>query len=440
MELKLQLGVFMLIIQAALALQNVYVMKGQKLNLNCPTANAHNTSVEWKNPQGFIMFFSHKKALKDKRYTIEKLSLSEFTISITDVTFKDGGIYTCSQYDNHSTVMQVKVTVVGNPKMTKTNHDGKVAVKCTAEANHEAPRISWKLNNLPEIHNIPQVYHENQKYISTDILYMDLSEQRVTVRCLVRHPALPRALINFVKTGQDSTVHHRTTTSSPIAQPKGTLQMLGTTIGWIRHESTTTRGVNGPSSESFMKSTVPSSRPETVKDFTRYPMDPVTTTDLYLSTSEQGRTSVSMTTEEMIPSNSMESNRTESSNDTGMHTGSQRNSSILVFLVTSLIFALLVVVFFFAIKLRRAHINWKKENEDSDPSEESSKSKSSQEERNSQGQRRRGIFNTAFTKYDVEQPALVINTSAMAAAESVPKEQESQPPTSDKFDIKETEL
>lgn len=40
-----------------------------------------------------------------------------------------------------------------------------------------------------------------------------------------------------------------------------------------------------------------------------------------------------------------------------MQTGS---SSLLVFLVTCLIFGLLVVVIFFAIKLRRAHITWKR--------------------------------------------------------------------------------
>lgn len=83
------------------------------------------------------------------------------------------------------------------------------------------------------------------------------------------------------------------------------------------------------------------------------------------------------------------------------------------------------------------------ENEDSNPSEESSKSKSSQEEKNSQGQRRRGIFNTAFTQYVVEESPVitsVINTAAMATAETVNEVQTSQPDTAAQCSIKETEL
>ncbi len=58
-----------------------------------------------------------------------------------------------------------------------------------------------------------------------------------------------------------------------------------------------------------------------------------------------------------------------------------------------------------------------------------------------------GLFNTAFTQYVNEEPlkiTSVINTAAMAAIESVNKEQASQlqkpQPTSAKCDIKETEL
>lgn len=51
-----------------------------------------------------------------------------------------------------------------------------------------------------------------------------------------------------------------------------------------------------------------------------------------------------------------------------------------------------------------------------------------------------GIFNTAFTKYVVEQPTSVVNISAMTAAESANKEQTPQPQTSATCNIKETEL
>lgn len=38
----------------------------------------------------------------------------------------------------------------GFPKTTVTNEEGRTLIKCTAEANHHPPQISWKLNNGPE--------------------------------------------------------------------------------------------------------------------------------------------------------------------------------------------------------------------------------------------------------------------------------------------------
>ena len=46
-------------------LERVTVMKGQTLNLSCPISNPHKTTVEWKNPKGYIMFFNHNKGEDD---------------------------------------------------------------------------------------------------------------------------------------------------------------------------------------------------------------------------------------------------------------------------------------------------------------------------------------------------------------------------------------
>uniref|UniRef100_G3Q9L3 Cytotoxic and regulatory T cell molecule n=2 Tax=Gasterosteus aculeatus TaxID=69293 RepID=G3Q9L3_GASAC len=158
-------------------------------------------------------------------------------------------------------------------------------------------------------------------------------------------------------------------------------------------------------------------------------------------------TSVSETTEGITSNNNTVGNTTGSINDPKMWTGPEGSSSLLVFLVTCLLFGLLVVVIFFAIKLRRAHTAWKRENEDTVPSEESSKSKSSQEEKNVQGQKQRGFFNTAFTQYVVEKPTAissVMKGNSMAATESVNPQSQNQPQTlrqtSAQRDIKETEL
>ncbi|XP_038564879.1 cytotoxic and regulatory T-cell molecule isoform X2 [Micropterus salmoides] len=458
MELKLQLSVFLLLIQVSLAVwQRVTVIKGQTLILSCPLTNGHKTNVDWKNPKGFIMFFNNSKGMKDKRYTINKLSESEFTISISSVTFKDGGNYTCSQYAHNTIEKKVEVTVLGRPKMTVAHHKGTFVIKCTAEGNHFPPQIFWKLDHGPEIIPDVQVLHEGEKYVSMDILHVHSVENRVTVKCLVRHPALhSHPLINFVKIGRDSTIPVRTTTtSSPKSQTQRSTEV----------QRTTTRDVDGPSSESSRKSsTVPSNQsfssnePKKVTAPTGLPLNPVTSTGSHLSisgstrsrndtisnsTSTTGWTSVPETTEE-ITYNRTEGNRTGIPD---MQKANERNSTLLILLVTCLIFGLLVVVIFFGIKLRRAHITWKRENEESDPSEDSSKSKSSQEEKNSQGQRRRGLTNTAFTQYVVEEPPVitsVINTAAVVPTEKVNKKQTSQPQalgqTSAKCHIKETEL
>ncbi|XP_033973245.1 cytotoxic and regulatory T-cell molecule [Trematomus bernacchii] len=518
MEVKLRFSVFLLLIQVSLAVwQHVTVQEGDTLSLSCPVTDTHKTKVEWKNPEGYVMFFNKIQALGDKRYSINKLSESEFTVSISDVTFKDGGIYTCSQYGDHTTEKKVEVTVLGLPTciVKKEWREGRFCIECTAEGNHSPPQISWVLDGGPEILAVTRVLHEDKKYVSTDMLCVQSVMNRVTVKCIVRHPALhSKTLMKRVKIGRNSRKsQHTTTTRSPTARPPGSPEAQRTT----RH--ITTRDLKGPSSSepqtvtsaqnsssthSHLSDNSTRRRNDTISNATsatatmsqhttstRSPTawppgsteaqrTRITTRDLkgpsskgpaelgpstqlfsssepetvtsalnlasskHSTLSNTSWTSVSETTEEITSYNHTEGNKTDILNDPRMRTG---GSSLLVFLVTCLIFGLLVVVIFFAIKLRRAHITWKRENEDSDPSEESSKSKSSQEERNSQGQRRRGFFNTAFTQYVVEKPTVitsVTNTAAMAEAEGASKEKNSQHPTpgqtSTKCDIKETEL
>lgn len=474
MEQKLPLYIFMMIIQVSLAVwQHVTVTKGQTVDLSCPIINAHQ-SVEWKNPEGYIMFFKHNQAevskgVKDQRYTIKDLSESEFIVSISDVTFKDGGNYTCSHYDTHITEKTVQLTVLGNPIMTKAKRGGRFDMKCIAKGNHFPPQIFWKLDHGPEILANSQVLRESEIYVSKAMLSVQSVENRITVECLVRHPALhSQPLIDFVKIGKNSIKASQTTTTRlTTAQPQRPTEVRRTTTSWLDGRTTvylTTRDVTGfPSESSKELSTVPSSqlfssnKPRTLTTPTGLSVNHVTSTGSLLSTSDSlrgrndtisntirttGWTSVSETTEVITSYNHTEGNTTGSFNGSKMQTRTKGNSPLLVLLVTCLIFGLLVVVIFFAMKLRRAHITWKRENDDSDPSEESSKSKSSQEEKNSQGQRRRGLFNTAFTQYIVEEPPVmtsVINTTVMPATEAVNKEQ-TERHTSAKCDIKETEL
>ncbi|XP_072231528.1 uncharacterized protein [Leuresthes tenuis] len=488
MEMKLQLGVFLLHIQVSLAvLGHVTVIKGHTLHLTCPLTNAHKNNVEWRNPDGNVMFFNRNKGedgktlLRDKRYSIDRLFHSEFSISVSNVTFRDRGTYTCAHYDHHATEKKVKVTVLGLPKISTTKHEGETVIKCSAEGTHQPPKIYWKFDDGPEFSTANSYHHENKKYVSLAMLHVIPVRNKVTVKCLVRHPAWHlQPLMNFVKIGVDTKkTLPTTTTSSPTVQP------LGTTARWFIHGRTvvyyTTKDVNGPSSDGSTVTSdqwLSSSDPKTATAPTRLPVSPVTFTESLLSTRDSftvdgsrssvlpdstvmsndttseetnttGGTSISATTDDFSFNNSTDRNLTDGFGS-NKQMGTQGNSTLLVLLVTCLIFGLLVVVIFFAIKLQRAHRAWKRvfivtENEESDPSEESSKSKASQEEKNSQGQRRRGILNTAFTQYVVEEPTVitsVINTSAMAPRENSTREQTSPPQTQAQppANIKETSL
>ncbi|XP_047462248.1 cytotoxic and regulatory T-cell molecule isoform X2 [Mugil cephalus] len=454
MEGKLLFIVFIQLMQVSLAVwQRVTVMKGHTLHLKCPLSSANKAHVDWKTPEGYTMFFNNKQALKDKRYSINKLTESEFSISISNVTFKDGGNYTCSEYKQNVEEKTVEVTVLERPKLSVTKHNGKTVVKCTGEANHFPPQLSWKFDQDPEFLADIQVHHERKKYTSIGMLHVFPVKDRITVKCLLRHPALhSQPLFMFVYVGRKTKTPSLTTTTSPLsAQTQGSTGTPGSTpVGRDSTPVYSTTGIdmNGTSSES---SAVNSSDSTSVSAPTSIPLntsDSTTTSNNTIdgANSTTDRWSISKTTEDIFSDNSTEGNRTGSL-DLNKHTGTKGSSGLLVFLVTFLIFCLLIVVIFFAIKLKRAHMAWKKENEDSNPSEESSKSKSSQEDKKSQGQRRRGVFNTAFTQYVVEEPTVitsVVNTAAMTAANNVKKEQTPQPQmaaqTSVKCDMKETSL
>ncbi|XP_017294437.1 cytotoxic and regulatory T-cell molecule [Kryptolebias marmoratus] len=439
MEIQLQFIVFLLLIPVSLGMrQRVTVMKGETVILNCSVTNPHQTHVEWKNPEGQIMFFNKNKALKDKRYSIIKLSQSEFSISISSITFKDGGNYTCSQYHQNPIETIVEVTVLGFPTMSVAKHDGKNVIKCSAEGNNSPPQISWELDHEPEfLGQGLNFYQVNKKYISKEFLQVYPVKNRVTVKCIVRHPRLHmRTLIHFVKI--EPATHEPTSTIPPrlaTVDPHGSTEDLGLTSSWPSSAKPTAFTSNPTLSATELKDN------KTGIPLTSTDSHPNTTGLLNSTWNKESIHQTTNTTDETTQDitfyNTTGRNLTEISG-LDQQIGAERNSHLLVLLVTSLIFGLLVVVIFFAIKLRRAHLAWKRENEESDPSEESSKSKSSQEDKNSQGHRRRGLFSTAFTQYVVEEPTgitSVVNTNALA-----PKEQMSSSQTPVKCDIKETSL
>lgn len=46
--------------------QRVTMEKGQTLTLKCPITNARKNHAEWKNPDGYIMFFNNNRGEHDR--------------------------------------------------------------------------------------------------------------------------------------------------------------------------------------------------------------------------------------------------------------------------------------------------------------------------------------------------------------------------------------
>ncbi|MCI4388293.1 hypothetical protein PGIGA_G00084000 [Pangasianodon gigas] len=373
-------------------------MDGDTLTLSCPLKNTNmSDAVEWRNPEGLIMFFNRHKVLKDKRSEFVTLTSSEFSIRVTDITFKDGGVYRCIRYSSQVSVKRYKVIVIGAPKLEKDEEEDKTIVKCSASANVHPPKLSWLIDNGLEIEAHPYYESDNgsKKFTSVSLLNTKVPKKRVTVKCLVRHSALHGSrLENFIHLGNQS---QDTSTSS---------EYSSTTLGSTHTTVIPTLFSRTSFTNSHSKSETTNYSNTTVNEITEGTSSNGSTNVLSNTTANETTESIFETTEGTPLNTSIDSSSNTTGNDSrhnDKRSSERGNSALLVLLVTCLIICLFVVLAFFLVRLRKAHIAWKKENEESDQSVESSKSKSSNEEKQKQQQRGRGFWNTSFTKYKAEE-------------------------------------
>lgn len=59
--------------------------------------------------------------MKDKRTSLVALTNSKFSIRVTDIKFKDGGVYNCVRYNPEFSEKKFKVTVIGKCKHFPTH-------------------------------------------------------------------------------------------------------------------------------------------------------------------------------------------------------------------------------------------------------------------------------------------------------------------------------
>uniref|UniRef100_A0A8C2JFS5 Ig-like domain-containing protein n=1 Tax=Cyprinus carpio TaxID=7962 RepID=A0A8C2JFS5_CYPCA len=408
-------------IRECLATKYLTVAEGETLVLKCPLKNfSENGHMEWRNPQRHLLFFNNKKALRDPRTSIFTLNNSEYTLHLSKVTLNDEGLYKCLLYGSKVISKRFKVKVLGLPKIEMAEYNDKTIIKCSAEANGHPPELSWQISGV-EFEALPNTLREERsnRSLAVSILTVKTHIRTATVMCLAKHSALPKQLIHFVTIENHSVTESTTRYSSTRDELK---------------TDTIITATSAPAISSTESAEV-------------LPTEDVTTSNSIQIEEHSTAIDISLITHNInsSESNSPEEFLTKNANNSqgfGKQHDSKESSPLLILLVTCLIICLLIVVIFFVIRLRSAHLAWKKENEESDQSVESSKSKSSHEEKQAQQRRRQGFWNSNFTEYKVEEtPQNTANP--VATVDVITETQDNSTEACNKLDracIKETEL
>ncbi|XP_026129571.1 cytotoxic and regulatory T-cell molecule-like isoform X1 [Carassius auratus] len=415
-------------IRECLAKKYLTVAEGDTLVLKCPRINfSENGHVEWRNPQGHLLFFNKHKALKDARSSIFALNDYEYTLHLSNISLNDEGVYKCLLYGNRVTTKRFKVKVLGMPKIEMAEYNEKTIIKCSAEANGQPPELTWQINGV-EFEALPNTLRQERsnRSLAVSVLTVKTHIRTATVMCLAKHSAFPKQLIHFV-TIENHSVTASTTTHSSTRDKLKTDTMITATSAPVISSTAHMELSSIPVSTEVLPRDVTTSSSIQVEEHS-------TAKDISLIT-HNINSSESNSTDQFL-------NTTTTKSELGQQLRRDESSPLLILLVTCLVICLLIVVIFFLIRLQKAHSAWKKENEESDQSVESSKSKSSHEEKQAQQRRRQGFWNSNFTEYKVEETPQNVASSA-ATVDVITETQDISTEACNRLDracVKETEL
>ncbi|KAM9080030.1 cytotoxic and regulatory T-cell molecule [Megaptera novaeangliae] len=321
--------------------ETVTVEEGQTLTLKCVISQAETTSLQWLAPSGFTIFFSEHPALKNSKYQLLHYSSNQLAIRVLNVTQQDEGVYKCLHYGTSVRTKEVKVIVLATPVMPTLevsvrmqNGEEHVILQCSTVRSKPPPRITWLLGDDIELQG--ETHHEyetdGKKCNSTSTLRVHTYGQNSTASCIIRHKGLQGRKL----------------------------------VAPFRFEDLVT---DQETASAALETSSPSSQD---------PQQPTSTVAVMedSSTSEIDKEEEEQTTQ--VSHLATEANR--------QFAGLTRKKSgiLLLTLVSFLIFILFIIVQLFIMKLRKAHVIWKKENEISEHTLESYRSRSNNEETSSQ--------------------------------------------------------
>ncbi|XP_021498731.1 cytotoxic and regulatory T-cell molecule [Meriones unguiculatus] len=331
-------------LQAAFTnMEAITVEEGQTFTLNCVTSLTKNASLQWLAPSGFTIFLNQHPALKGSKYQLLHRSATQLSISVSNVTLQDEGVYKCLQYGSVVRAKQVRVTVLVTPfqptveaqVLRRQNGEKHVVLKCSTERSKPPPQITWLLGGDVEISGElhPEFGLDGKTCTTTSsTLTVHSYGKNSTAHCIVQHSGLRGQKLVAPFRFDDLVADQETASDAP------------------EQSSLSSQGLQQPESTVSMMEN--SSLPETDKEEKEHnSQDP----DL----------------------------NTEAS---ALYTGLTRRKSgiLLLTLVSFLIFILFIIVQLFIMKLRKAHVIWKKESEISEHTLESYRSRSNNEETSSQ--------------------------------------------------------
>ncbi|KAB1255031.1 Cytotoxic and regulatory T-cell molecule [Camelus dromedarius] len=322
--------------------ETITVEEGQTLTLKCVAAHAGTTSLQWLAPSGFTIFFNEHPALKNSKYQLLHHSANQLSISVPNVTLQDEGVYKCLHYSNSVRTKEVKVIVLATPTMPTLeasvirtqNGEEHVVLKCSTVRSKPPPQITWRLGTNVELYG--ETHHEfetdGKKCNSTSTLRVRAYGRNSTADCIIRHKGLQGTKLAAPFRFEDLVTDQETASDAP---------EMSSLSSPDPQQSASTAAV----------------------------MEISSTSEIDKEEEEQITQVSHLATEANL-----------------QYAGLTRKKSgvLLLTLVSFLIFILFIIVQLFIMKLRKAHVVWKKENEISEHTLESYRSRSNNEETSSQ--------------------------------------------------------
>ncbi|XP_067826870.1 cytotoxic and regulatory T-cell molecule-like isoform X10 [Heptranchias perlo] len=179
--------------------ENITVLEGESVVLNCMMDISEKSFIEWTNPQRHVIYFNDIQGLKDRRYKLVHYSNSTLIVTLLKTTVEDDGMYTCLYYGHQIITKQVYLTVLAPPSppvlnVTKHLLKGReeTVISCITTGSKPKPQITWLLNNRLELHGHTEHKPENKaaKFTTISMLKIKAHDQESRVDCLVRHESL----------------------------------------------------------------------------------------------------------------------------------------------------------------------------------------------------------------------------------------------------------